>query len=119
MLMTSKSSCQQDSVSLEIMREPISLLQYLEVSKHSLLIEILSGGGQTAAVYIYNRTDAYVNSEAVTACTVCAQVQADGISALRDRDGNEPPFLTRKLSVIDNHLQRKNGFSLIESHWVY
>lgn len=117
--MTPNSSCQQDSASLEIMREPISLLQHLEVAKHSLLIEILPGGGQTAAVYIYNRTDAYMNSEAVTECTACVQVQADGISVLRDRDGNEPPFLTRKLSVIDNHLQRKNGFSLIESHWVY
>lgn len=110
------------TVSLEIMREPTSIHAAFRSCKAFLTNRDLQQPERRdyskETVYICNRTDTYVNSEAVT-CTGMHRLKPDGISALRHQDGNEPPFLTRKLSVIDNHLQRKNGFCLMESHWVY
>lgn len=67
------------TVSLEIMREPISIHPAFRSCKAFLTNRDLQQPERRnyskETVYICNRTDVYVNSEAVTACTGYAQVQ--------------------------------------------
>ncbi|XP_041910475.1 zinc finger protein 883-like [Arvicola amphibius] len=43
---------------------------------------------------------------------------AHGDPALKGRTTHRFPTLTKNLSAIDTHSQRRNQFSLVESHWV-
>lgn len=80
---------------------------------------------QNSGIWFFPRTLAYLVSITwppkqcwvQAACTGPEQISPRWGPTIEKRSGHKPISLTQKLSLMDNHLQMKNLFSPVESHW--
>lgn len=76
------------------------------------------GDSKEASSSKYNRADALMNSETVTAHKTCTGSDQMNPSTEK-RKWNKVPALTRKPFAGDTCRERENPFSPMEGHWGY
>lgn len=68
----------------------------------------------------HNRTNAHVNSQRPREdAQGLHRFKPDGVPVMRGKSGQKPPSITKELSPVSIHLQRKNSFSPMDYYWVY